>query len=124
MKRSKELMLRLMSAATVGVMMAPMGAFAQDFKAITTNIETNTSRIPNLITTVAYIGGIGLGVSGIMGIKAHVDNPAQAPLKNGLIRLAAGGALLAFPGLTTAMQSITGAGANPTVTKLNALTYP
>ena len=125
MKRSKDFMLRLMAAATVGAMLSPLEAFAQNnFNNIVGNIGTASSRMPSLVTTVAYIGGLGLGVSGIMAIKQHVDNPAQAPLKNGLIRLAAGGALLAFPGLTDAMSSITGAGTMKTYTAAGAIAYP
>ncbi len=39
-----------------------------------------------MIQTVAYVGGIGLGVAGIFKLKSHVDNPGQTPMKDGLIR--------------------------------------
>ncbi len=71
-----------------------------------------------MIQTVAYVGGIGLGVAGIFKLKSHVDNPGQTPMKDGLIRLGAGGGLLALPYLTTAMMgSITNAGPNTGVSE-------
>jgi len=38
-----------------------------------------------------------------MKIKDHVENPTQTPLKDGAIRLTAGGALFALPILTSSM---------------------
>ena len=55
--------------------------------------------------------GILLGVLGILKIKDHVENPANAPLAHGAIRLAAGGGLLALPIVYEAMQTTVGAGA-------------
>ena len=48
--------------------------------------------------------GAGLSVAGILKVKGHVDSPANHPLKDGLMRLAAGGALLSLPFMTAAMQ--------------------
>ncbi len=57
-----------------------------------------------MVQTVAYVGGIGLGVAGIFKLKQHVDNPGQTPMKDGLARLGTGGGLLALPYVTTAMM--------------------
>jgi len=86
-----------------------VAAATKDFSFTTKAIETSASRIPNLISTTAFIAGIGMAIAGVFKIKAHVDNPAQAPLKDGLIRLAVGGALLAFPLLTNLMVGLIGA---------------
>jgi len=119
---------------TVGALMTEVGqAFAQSgggtrggdgFVEVTKNITTSTSTLPNLITTVAYIGGAGLGVAGIFKMKQHVDNPGQTPMKDSLVRLGGGGALLALPAVMNAMQQTVGDSTkNVGVTKLPVITY-
>lgn len=133
MKRTKETMLRVASAMTVGMMFST-DAFAQfsggttgggnNFSNVTDKLVGSSSKLPNLITTMAYIGGIGMGVAGIMKLKAHVDNPGQAPMKDGLIRLAAGGGLLSLPMIIESMTNTVGAGGTgATLTKVTAITY-
>ena len=98
-----------------------------DFSKSTEAMEKASSRIPNLITTTAFVAGLAMAIAGVFKIKAHVDNPAQAPLKDGLIRLAIGGALLAFPMLTNVMMGSIGGDQNDqahlAVTKVGAITY-
>jgi hypothetical protein len=65
-----------------------------------TNLHLAMRKLPNILTTVAFIGGIVLAVTGVLKLKDHVDNPQQVPLNAGLKRLIAGGAFLALP-LTT-----------------------
>ncbi len=108
------------------VALAAPAAATKDFSYTTKAIETSASRIPNLISTTAFVAGIAMAIAGVFKIKAHVDNPAQAPLKDGLIRLGVGGALLAFPLLTNLMVSMVGqdAGAGHLAhTKIANLTY-
>ncbi len=97
---------KLAAAMTAGVLMGEStSAHANTtFSTIADNIVTSTASLPSLISTVAYIGGIGLGVAGIFKLKQHVDNPGQTPMKDGLVRLGAGGGLLALPYLTSAMM--------------------
>lgn len=122
-----------MSAMTVGMMFS-VDAFAggfsggqaaggNNFTNVTDKITTSSSKLPNLITTMAYIGGIGMGVAGIMKLKAHVDNPGNAPMKDGLIRLAAGGGLLALPMVIESMTNTIGTGQGAALTKINPITY-
>ena len=110
---------KLAAVATVGMMVGSSSdAFAAlTFKNMSQNIITASSGFNNLISTVCWIGGAGLGVAGIFKLKAHVDNPAQAAMKDGLIRIAAGGGLLAFPFIQQAMQ---GSISNGSLTKLQA----
>lgn len=76
---------------------------ANDFSKIAENIQISSSSIPGLLTALAYLFGVLLGVLGVMKIKDHVENPTNTPLKDGAIRLAAGGALFALPILYEAM---------------------
>jgi len=77
---------------------------ATTFATMSNNIVTASSGFNNLISTVCWLGGAGLGVAGIFKLKQHVDNPGQTPMKDGLVRLGAGGGLLAFPFIQQAMQ--------------------
>lgn len=112
---------KLAAALTAGLLMGSGtaqagggGLGATNFTQVTDAITSSSSNLPNLISTVAYVGGLGLGVAGIFKLKQHVDNPGQTPMKDGLIRLGAGGGLLALPAVVDAMQGTidqTGAGA-------------
>ena len=97
---------KLAAAFTAGILMSECtsAAAATDLTVLSNNIAASGAGLPHMISTVAYVGGIGLGVAGIFKLKQHVDNPGQAPLKDGLIRLGAGGGLLALPFITNAMQ--------------------
>ncbi len=80
------------------------------FSTIAENINTSFEDLPGLITGLSYLAGTGLGVLGIMKIKDHVENPTQTPLKEGAIRLVAGGALFALPIIYDAMFTTIDAG--------------
>jgi hypothetical protein len=117
MKRSK-MSHKLAAAATLGMMMASSEsafAAAKTFKNMSDNIVTASSGFQNMISTVCWLGGAGLGVAGIFKLKQHVDNPGQTPMKDGLVRLGAGGGLLAFPFIQQAMQGSISNGSLATV---------
>ncbi len=97
---------KLAAAMTAGMLMGEStSAHANTtFSTIFDNIVGSMASMPSLISTVAYIGGIGLGVAGVFKLKQHVDNPGQTPMKDGLVRLGAGGGLLALPFVTSAMM--------------------
>lgn len=89
-----------MSAAfTVGLVanIGSANAAGNDFGDIAENIIESLESLPGLISGLAYLGGLGFGVLGILKIKDHVDNPQQTQLKDGAVRLAAGGSLFALP---------------------------
>jgi hypothetical protein len=112
---------KLAAIATVGMMVGSgSDAFAGTaitFKTMSQNISNASSGFNNLISTVCWIGGAGLGVAGIFKLKNHVDNPGQTAMKDGLIRIGAGGGLLAFPFIQQAMQ---GSISNGNLNKINA----
>jgi hypothetical protein len=105
MKRSK-ISHKLAAVATMGMIAGTAGSAkaATTFATMSNNIVTASSGFNNLISTVCWLGGAGLGVAGIFKLKQHVDNPGQTPMKDGLVRLGAGGGLLAFPFIQQAMQ--------------------
>lgn len=72
-------------------------AQSNNFSTISGNITTSLSDIPGLISVLSMIMGLVVGVLGIFKIKDHVEDPNQTELKDGAIKLAAGGSLLSLP---------------------------
>jgi hypothetical protein len=121
MIRSKTL--QMSAAFTAGMMMSASAAHANNFNNIGQNIVSSISSMPALLSALSYMFGILLGVLGIMKIKDHVENPGNEPLKNGAIRLAAGGALLALPIVFEAMTETIGDGAGASVASVNSIEW-
>jgi len=113
------------AALMAGVFMASQPAHANNFGSIASNITTSIASVPGLLTGMAYLFGILIGVLGIMKIKDHVENPGQTPLKDGAIRLAAGGGLFALPIIYEAMKMTVepAAGANVQAALLNQVDF-
>ena len=108
-------------AATV--MVSGNAHAGNDFSAIAENIITSIQDLPGLLSGLAYMFGILLAVLGVMKIKDHVENPGQTPLKDGAIRLAAGGGLFAIPIVSEAMLATVGNdGSAANVATLNTIT--
>jgi len=111
------------AALTMGMIAASTDANAaatgKSFSTIAGNIATSIQDLPGLISGLAYLFGSLIGVLGIMKIKDHVENPTQTPLKDGAIRLAAGGGLFALPIIYDAMFTTIGTGTTADVAKLN-----
>ena len=97
---------KLSAAMTAGVLIGTSTGAAADganLGGLTTNIHASSASLPGFISMIAYICGTGLAVAGIFKLKQHVDNPGQTPMKDGVMRLGAGGALLALPFIVEAM---------------------
>lgn len=103
---------KLGAAITVGMVAASSDVHAanNNFNNIATNITNSIGSLPGLISALAYLFGTLLAVLGVMKIKDHVENPTQTPLKDGAIRLLAGGALFAIPIIMEAMTETVGSG--------------
>lgn len=116
--------IKISAMATAGILLASAPAQANDFSTIAENIITSIQNLPGMLTGVSYMFGILLGVLGILKIKDHVENPSQTPLKDGAIRLAAGGGLFALPIVYEAMFLTVGEnGANAAAATLNAVGF-
>lgn len=98
-------------------------AGGNNFSSIGSNIIDSISQLPSLLSGLAYMFGMLLAVLGIMKIKDHVENPGQTPLKDGSIRLAAGGALFAIPIVSDAMTTTIGSGTAATAATLNQVSF-
>tara|TARA_B100000780_G_scaffold46537_1_gene28951 strand:- start:773 stop:1162 length:390 start_codon:yes stop_codon:yes gene_type:complete len=91
--------LKIQAAVMVGLMAGSEDALASanNFSDIARNINNSIEELPGLVTGLSYMMGLLFGTLGIMKIKDHVENPTQTPLKDGAVRLAAGGALFGLP---------------------------
>lgn len=99
-------------------------AMANNFSSIAKNMTVSIASLPSMLSAVSYLFGLLLGVLGVMKIKDHVENPSQTPLKDGAIRLAAGGALFAIPMIYEAGKNTIGAGGVTSQASLTGLTFP
>ena len=117
--------LQIGAALSAGMLVsnAAYAGAGNNFGSIAKNITTSIAQLPGLLSALSYMFGILLGVLGIMKIKDHVENPQQTALKDGAIRLAAGGALFALPIVYEAMFETIGTGAGSTTAKLNAVAF-
>jgi hypothetical protein len=108
-------LLAVQAAAAAGALAASLPAEAQaqtqtgvDFGDIARNVTDSIGQLPALLSGIAYMMGLMLGVLGILKLKDHVENPSQTPMKDGAIRLASGGALFALPIVFEAMKNTIG----------------
>ena len=72
---------------------------------ISENIVDSSSLIPGLISGVSYLLGLLMGAWGVLRLRDHVENPAQAPLRDPISKFVAGGALLSIPTVYEAMKN-------------------
>lgn len=108
MKRIKRKILTIQAGAIVALMAGIQDAKANNFGDIAENIADSIAVLPGLLTSIAYLFGLLLGVLGVLKVKDHVENPGQTPLKDGAIRMASGGALFALPIVYEAMYNTIG----------------
>ncbi len=92
------------------IMASEAKAQTQEINKIAQNIQENIAEVPALLTSMSYLFGILLSVLGVMKIKDHVENPSQTALKDGAIRLAAGGALFATPIIFDSVETLINGG--------------
>lgn len=72
------------------------------------NAATFSNAFPLFLSGLAYLIGLGLGVWGVLKIKAHVLNPSQVHLSEGLTRLLAAGLFFALPAVVAVMINTIG----------------
>ncbi len=118
--------LKFQAAFVAGLLVSTSEAQAagNDWSTIARNITTSIEELPGLITGVSYMLGLLMGVIGVMKLKDHVENPTQTPMKDGAIRLAAGGALFALPIVFESMLNTIGTtGVNVSPATLSKVTF-
>jgi hypothetical protein len=71
-------------------------------------IVTHAGALPAFLTATGYMIGLVLAVWGVLKIKAHVLNPMQTPLHEGIMRLLAAGAFFSLPALAQVARATLG----------------
>ena len=109
------------AAFMVGAIAAPGVALAgNNFSSIASNITASTTSIPGMLTALAYLFGILLGVLGVLKIRSDERRVGQACRSGWSTRQAEGSALFALPILFESMFETVGAkGNNASAAKLN-----
>lgn len=108
MKKFGKYIIRAQAGMTAAMFVGMAQAQANDFSDIAENITTSIEALPGMLTGLAYLMGLLLGVLGVLKVKDHVENPSQTPLKDGAIRMASGGALFALPIVYESMSNTIG----------------
>ena len=112
LKKIRHGSLKIQAAVLVGLISGSSAANAQvarnDWSSIANNITDSIEELPGLVSALAYMIGLLMGVLGIIKIKDHVENPTQTPMKEGAVRLAAGGALFGLPIVMESMLTTIG----------------
>jgi len=108
MKKFGTRFLTLQACVIAGLMCGASAARANNFGDIASNMVDSIEELPGLISGVSYMVGLLLGILGVLKLKDHVENPGQTALKDGAIRMVAGGALFALPMVYEAMRNTIG----------------
>ncbi len=124
MRTMKKLMITAGAAMMTGAMGIGSAEAGAGFQTVTTNAGTSIANMPSLVSGVSYLFGLLIGVLGILKVKDHVENPNNTPLKDGAIRLLAGGGLLAAPAIYNAMTGSIGNGTAPVQATLTDVVAP
>ena len=90
-------------AAAIGAGQAAVQAV--DLNQVLSNLQAETSTVPNVVSWFCYIIGVGFTAFGIFKLKQHADNAAQNKLGPALGLLVVGAAFLALPGAVAAVMA-------------------
>jgi hypothetical protein len=94
----------LLLASLFTVVSADAAFAGQKMGDIFTNAVISSSGFTVVFSTIAYITGCLLAVTGIFKFKQHVDNPQQTSLWEGIKRMVAGGCFLSLPFVIRAVR--------------------
>lgn len=101
----KKLLGSVAVVAAVTLVAGPAFAAAGQLSDSLVNTRENLVSLPVFINYASYIIGTALGVAGVSKLKAHVDNPGQTPIKDGLGRIGAAGLFISLPFLLDMIRS-------------------
>ena len=96
----------LLMAAVVAVALPMPDIALADLATTATNAQTNVfNPALKILSYASYTVGGFMGIGGVMKLKAHTENPTNAPMAHGLGRLGAGAAFLALPSVMGLLNS-------------------
>ena len=74
-------------------------AFATDIGDIAEHVTTSFEKIGRLMIGLAYLSGLGFGISAVFKFKQHKDNPTQIPIGTPFALLGVSCILVFLPGI-------------------------
>ena len=74
-------------------------AYATTIGSLASNVTGSFAQIGSLMTGVAYLAGLGFGISAVFKFKQHKDNPTQIPIGTPFALLAVSVILIFLPGI-------------------------
>ena len=102
-------------ASTACLLVATEPAMAQGLNTITSNVRGQFGGIVDVLSGLAYIGGIGFGIKSAMKLKEYNESQGKVPLSTPIMLALVAAILIALPSfLTTGQESVFGAGAQNT----------
>ena len=97
-KNSKRFLLVALSALSMPLVYASSGGGAT-LGTLATNVSQSFNQIGDLMIGLAYVAGIGFGISAIFKFKQHKDNPTQIPISTPFALLGVSVLLVFLPSL-------------------------
>ena len=86
----------------------PDAAGAETLRTVISNVTREELPVlPYVLSSVCYVGGSFMMVSGALSLKKHAENPAGEPVAKGVSRLLTGGVITSVPALTEVVQKTT-----------------
>ncbi len=102
--------------------LAAGSAMAATTTAIVSNFMSQAGGWTDVLSTVAYLAGIGIGIKAALKLKEHNESKGQIPVSQPITMFIVAGLLIALPSfLTTAADSTMGVGARKTGVSTGAL---
>ena len=74
-------------------------AFGMDIGDIAEHVTTSFEKIGRLMIGLAYLSGLGFGISAVFKFKQHKDNPTQIPIGTPFALLGVSCILIFLPGI-------------------------
>lgn len=88
------------------------GGGVQDLATASQQVTDQVGKVPQIVNSLLFVGGITLVSLGLLDLKKNADNPANNPLKNGISKCLVGGACVALPAGIGAMKQTVGLNAS------------
>jgi hypothetical protein len=122
MKLNMKKTLKQLAVLTTGLGLLSMNTFADSFASLVGNSTTQFAAGTNLISSIAYIAGIGFAFKGILKLKEHNESKGQVPLSNAIFLFLAAGCCLGLPTIVSASATTAlGSGTRTGINNSNAL---
>lgn len=85
-----------------------MAAVTGGLNTLSGNVTGQMPAVASLLSSIAYIAGIGFGIKAILKFKEHNESKGQVPLSQPIVMAVVAGLLLALPSFLTVAKEAAG----------------